>query len=51
MSENAHLRASDADREATVARLQTALGEGRLDVDEFGDLVSEALAELVATVP
>ena len=30
------VRASDADREAVVARLQKALGEGRIDLDEFG---------------
>ena len=30
------MRASDADREAVVARLQKALGEGRIDLDEFG---------------
>jgi hypothetical protein len=30
------VRASDADREAVVARLEKAVGEGRLGVDEFG---------------
>jgi hypothetical protein len=30
------VRASDADREAVIVRLQTALGEGRIDLDEFG---------------
>jgi len=30
------VRASDADRAAVVARLQKALGEGRIDLDEFG---------------
>jgi hypothetical protein len=30
------VRASDADREAVVARLQAAVGEGRIDLDEFG---------------
>ena len=49
------VRASDADREATVSRLQTALGEGRLDVDEFGERAAAALdavslAELAAVV-
>jgi hypothetical protein len=29
------VRASDAEREAAVTRLQTALGEGRITVDEF----------------
>lgn len=53
------VRASDADREAVVARLQTALAEGRLDVDEFGQRAGAAhaavttaeLAELVADLP
>ncbi|TFV52477.1 DUF1707 domain-containing protein [Blastococcus sp. TF02A_35] len=38
MSDDADLpavRASDADREAIVSRLQTAVGEGRIDLDEF----------------
>jgi hypothetical protein len=30
------VRASDTEREAAVARLQKALGEGRIDLDEFG---------------
>ncbi|MFD2091959.1 DUF1707 domain-containing protein [Blastococcus deserti] len=38
------LRASDADREAVVARLQTALGEGRIDLDEFGQRAGAAYA-------
>ncbi|RBY85410.1 DUF1707 domain-containing protein [Blastococcus sp. TF02A-26] len=38
------VRASDADREAVVARLQTALTEGRIDVDEFGERVAAAYA-------
>jgi Domain of unknown function (DUF1707) len=37
-------RASDADREAAVTRLQTAVGEGRLDLDEFGERVEAAYA-------
>ncbi|MGY1741615.1 MULTISPECIES: DUF1707 domain-containing protein [unclassified Blastococcus] len=53
------VRASDADREAVVARLQTALTEGRIDVDEFGERAAAAhgavttaeLAELVADLP
>jgi hypothetical protein len=53
------VRASDADREALVARLQVALGEGRLDLDEFGQRAGAAyaavttaeLAELVADLP
>jgi hypothetical protein len=38
------VRASDADREATVARLQTAVGEGRIDLDEFGQRADAAFA-------
>ena len=38
------LRASDADREATVSRLETAVGEGRIDLDEFGQRVEAACA-------
>ena len=38
------LRASDADREATVGRLQSAVGEGRIDLDEFGQRVDAAYA-------
>ncbi|WP_433038344.1 DUF1707 SHOCT-like domain-containing protein [Actinomycetospora sp. CA-053990] len=38
------LRASDADREATVEALHRALGEGRLDVEETGDRVAAAYA-------
>ncbi len=38
------MRASDADREATVARLQHAVGEGRLDLDEFGRRAQAAYA-------
>jgi hypothetical protein len=55
----AAVRASDAEREATVTRLQTAVGEGRLDLDEFGQRASAAyaaattaeLAELLADLP
>jgi hypothetical protein len=36
------VRASDAEREAVVARLQTAVGEGRIDLDEFGERVGIA---------
>ena len=36
------VRASDADREAVIARLQTALGEGRIDLDEFGQRADAA---------
>jgi hypothetical protein len=38
------VRVSDADREAVVARLQTAVGEGRLDLDEFGERAHAAHA-------
>jgi hypothetical protein len=53
------VRASDADREAVVARLHIALGEGRIDVDEFGQRATVAheaatlaeLEEVVADLP
>ena len=53
------LRASDADREAAVVRLQAAVGEGRLDLDEFGRRAGAAyaavttaeLAALLADLP
>jgi Domain of unknown function (DUF1707) len=38
------LRASDAERQAAVGRLQTAVGEGRLDLDEFAERVEAAYA-------
>jgi len=38
------VRASDAEREETVTRLQTAVGEGRIDLDEFGQRVDAAYA-------
>lgn len=38
------VRASDAEREAVVTALQTAVGEGRLDLDEFGERASAAYA-------
>jgi Domain of unknown function (DUF1707)/Cell wall-active antibiotics response 4TMS YvqF len=37
------IRASDAEREAVVARLQTAAGEGRLALDELADRLDRAL--------
>lgn len=40
------VRASDADREAVVVRLQTAVGEGRLDLDEFEQRAGAAYAAL-----
>jgi hypothetical protein len=49
------VRASDADREQVVVRLQKALGEGRIDLDEFGQRAAVAydaatLAELEGVV-
>ncbi|TYP80684.1 DUF1707 SHOCT-like domain-containing protein [Blastococcus xanthinilyticus] len=38
------VRVSDAEREAVVAQLQTAVGEGRLDLDEFGQRAGAAYA-------
>jgi hypothetical protein len=38
------VRASDAEREAVVARLQTAMAEGRITVDEFGERAQAAYA-------
>ena len=38
------VRASDADREAVVVRLQQAVGEGRIDLDEFGQRAEAAYA-------
>jgi hypothetical protein len=38
------IRASDAEREAVVARLQTAAGEGRLALDELADRLDRAFA-------
>jgi hypothetical protein len=37
------IRASDAEREAVVAQLQTAAGEGRLALDELADRLDRAL--------
>ena len=59
MDDRQHLRASDADRQEVIDRLRTALGEGRLKMDEFVDrmgLASEAvtygdLAPLYADLP
>ena len=42
------VRASDAQREATVTRLQTALGEGRIDLDEFGQRAAAAYAAVTS---
>ncbi|MBB3676486.1 DUF1707 SHOCT-like domain-containing protein [Modestobacter versicolor] len=38
------VRAGDAEREATVTRLQAAVGEGRIDLDEFGQRAGAAYA-------
>lgn len=38
------VRASDADREAVVTRLQSAVGEGRINLDEFGQRADAAYA-------
>ena len=38
------VRAADTDRDTTVARLQKALAEGRIDLDEFGQRASAAYA-------
>jgi Domain of unknown function (DUF1707) len=38
------VRAADSDRDAVVARLQAAMAEGRLDLDEFGQRASAAYA-------
>jgi hypothetical protein len=38
------VRVSDADREATVTRLQKAVAEGRIDLHEFGERVEAAYA-------
>jgi hypothetical protein len=40
------VRAADADRDAVVARLQAAMAEGRLDLDEFGQRAEAAYAAL-----
>lgn len=53
------VRASDADREAVVGRLQSAVGEGRIDLDEFSQRADAAyrstttgeLEALVADLP
>ncbi|MGY2082637.1 DUF1707 domain-containing protein [Blastococcus sp. SYSU DS0539] len=38
------VRVSDAEREAVVAQLQTAVGEGRIDLTEFGERAEAAYA-------
>jgi hypothetical protein len=41
---SAVVRASDAEQEAVVARLQGAVGEERIDLDEFTERVATAYA-------
>ena len=43
-SETPAVRASDDEREAAVARLQAAAGEGRLTLDELADRLERALS-------
>ena len=43
------VRIADADRDAVVARLSYAMGEGRLDVDEFEERSRAAYAAKVAS--
>ncbi|GAA4732926.1 DUF1707 SHOCT-like domain-containing protein [Actinomycetospora chibensis] len=38
------VRASDAERELTVERLQRAVGNGRLSIEEFDDRAARAYA-------
>ena len=38
------VRASDAERELSVERLQRAMSQGRLSVDEYADRVAAAYA-------
>jgi hypothetical protein len=42
----AGVRASDAEREAVVARLHGAVAEGRIDLEEFGERVQAAYAAI-----
>jgi hypothetical protein len=42
MDQRDRMRAADSDRETVVARLRTALSEGRLELDEFDERVAEA---------
>jgi hypothetical protein len=43
-AEHPAIRASDAEREAVVARLQTAAGEGRLALEELAERLDRAFA-------
>jgi hypothetical protein len=42
--EGSDIRAGDAERDATVSRLQAAVGEGRIDLEEFGQRAGAAYA-------
>jgi hypothetical protein len=42
MDQRDRMRAADTDRETVVARLRTALSEGRLELHEFDERVAEA---------
>jgi hypothetical protein len=44
MTDLSGMRASDAERETVVGRLQHATAEGRLSLDELGDRVARAYA-------
>ncbi|MFD6564527.1 DUF1707 domain-containing protein [Micromonospora profundi] len=44
MDERDGMRAADADREAVADRLRAALGEGRLDLNEYDERVQNAYA-------
>ena len=51
MPDEPPLRASDADREAVVSRLQTALSEGRLHAREFAERADSAYAAATRAAP
>ncbi|MPZ62162.1 MAG: DUF1707 domain-containing protein [Propionibacteriales bacterium] len=46
-----HLLASDAEREQTVERLDTAFTDGRLGVEEFGERVTAVLTRCLCCGP
>jgi hypothetical protein len=48
-SEDGGIRASDAERDATVERLRDAAGEGRLTLEEFSDRMEQATAARTRT--
>ena len=47
--EAGQIRASDAERDATVERLRDAAGEGRLTLEEFSDRMEQATAARTRT--